>query len=269
MNLRDESVGIAVDQQYLEGTLLVPDARRDAMPGVLFLHGWGGNRDQYLARARTIAALGCVGLTFDLRGHEATQPQHETVTRAENLRDVLAAYDLLARCPAVDAARIAVVGSSYGAYLGALATALRPVRWLVLRAPALYKDEDWNLPKRKLHQDPDFAAYRQRAHRPDENRALGACARFCGDVLVVESEHDHVMPHPVMRNYVAAFGNSHSLTYRVIDGADHGLSHAAWKQTYTELLVTWLKEMTASARRAPSDPSLAVGVAAARQPEES
>ena len=33
------------------------------------MHGWGGSQAQYLARAREIAALGCVCLTFDLRGH--------------------------------------------------------------------------------------------------------------------------------------------------------------------------------------------------------
>ena len=64
---------------------------------MLFVHGWGGSQEQYLARAREIAALGCICLTFDLRGHARTEPQHETVTREDNLRDVLAAYDVLAR----------------------------------------------------------------------------------------------------------------------------------------------------------------------------
>src|SRR3712207_7596311 len=46
------------------------------------------------------------------------------------------AYDALAGRPGVDADAIAVVGSSYGAYLAAVLTSLRPVRWLGLRAPA-------------------------------------------------------------------------------------------------------------------------------------
>ena len=56
---------------------------------------------------------------------------------------------------------IAVVGTSYGAYLATILTSLRPVRWLALRAPAIYKDEGWKLPKRQLHQDPDLPAYRR------------------------------------------------------------------------------------------------------------
>src|SRR5919107_5342643 len=178
----DEEIDIAVDGQHIAGTLVSP---APLVPGVLFVHGWGGSQEKYLARARQIAALGCVCLTFNLRGHGETEPQHETVTREDNLRDLLAAYDVLVRQPTVDRASIAVVGSSYGAYLAAILTELRPVRWLALRVPALYKDEDWALPKQQLKKY-ELAAYRRRSVSPDENRALQACAAFEGDVLIVE-----------------------------------------------------------------------------------
>jgi len=263
MKLREESVDIALDGEPIEGTVVRPDRTGVRLPGVLFVHGWGGNREQYLSRARIVAGLGCVCLTFDLRGHERTQSQHETVTRADSLRDVLAAYQVLAGCPGVDGEKIALVGSSYGAYIGAIASAQRAVRWLALRAPALYKDAHWEWPKRRLHQDPDFADYRRRAHRTEENRALDACGRFRGDVLVVESERDSIVPHPAVANYIAAFANARSLTYRVIEGADHGLSTEPWKQAYTDLLVTWLKEMTALDRGAVPEQPQAVAAAAA------
>jgi alpha-beta hydrolase superfamily lysophospholipase len=76
-----------------------------------------------------------------------------------------------------------------------------------------------------------------------ENRALRACAAFEGDVLIVESEHDNVVPHQAIANYIAAFERAHSLTYRIIAGADHGLSEELWQQAYTSLLVNWAKEM--------------------------
>ena len=66
--------------------------------------------------------------------------------------------------------------------------------------------------------------------------------------MVVESEHDDVVPHPVIANYMAAFERAHSLTYRVITGADHGLSEVPWQQAYTSLLVTWATEMVLGAR---------------------
>jgi pimeloyl-ACP methyl ester carboxylesterase len=243
MNVRIEKLDIPVDAQRIEGTLAAPEEGNGPVPGVLFVHGWGGNQEHYLAEARAVAALGCVGLTFNLRGHAETEAQHETVTREDNLRDVVAAYDVLANRAGVEKSFIALVGSSYGAYLGALLTYRRPVRLLALQAPALYKDDDWEAPKRKLHVDPNFAAYRRQSLRAEDNRALGACAQFLGGALVVESEHDEVIPHPAVANYIAALANAHSLTYRVIEGADHALSEERWERAYTELLVDWLSEM--------------------------
>jgi len=250
MATHDDVIDIPVDNQHLAGTLVAPAT---VVPGVLFVHGWGGSQEQYLVRAREIAALGCVCLTFDLRGHAQTEPQHETVTREDNLRDVMAAYDVLARQRTVDRSAIAVVGSSYGGYLAAILSSLRPVRWLALRAPALYKDEDWAVPKVRLKKE-DLAAYRRGPVSAVENRALKACAAFEGDVLIVESEHDDVVPHPAIANYRAAFEKAHSLTYRVIEGADHGLSKRSWQQAYTSLLVNWATEMVLGAREGGAAP---------------
>ena len=64
MPTRDRRVDIVVDQQHIAGTLISPGK---LLPGVLFVHGWGGSQEQYVARARQVAALGAVCFTFDLR----------------------------------------------------------------------------------------------------------------------------------------------------------------------------------------------------------
>src|SRR5918995_721914 len=218
MTTRDEVIDVAVDNQHITGTLVSPGT---LVPGVLFVHGWGVDRDTYLTRARELAALGCICLTFDMRGHAATEDRRETVTREDNLRDVVAAYDVLAQHPIVDQSAIAVVGSSYGGYLAAVLSSLRPVRWLALRVAALYKDDDWALPKQELRKY-GLDTFRRGPVNPEENRALGACAAFEGDVLIIKSECDKIIPHPVIANYIASFQKMQSLTYRVIAGADHG-----------------------------------------------
>src|SRR5439155_15607278 len=194
MPTRDDIIDIAVDDHHIAGTLVTPAT---AVPGVLFVHGWGGSQEQYLARARAVAALGFVCLTFDLRGHGGTIAQYETVSREHSLCDVLAAYDVLVEQRAVDPSSIAVVGSSYGGYLAAIVTSLRSVKWLALRVPALYKDADWALPKGQLHKQHNLEVYRQQPVRPEESRALRACAAFEGDVLIVESEYEHIVPQQV------------------------------------------------------------------------
>lgn len=241
-----DDIRLAVDGERLAGTVLTP-ARR--LPGVLFVHGWGGSRLHDLVRAREVAGLGCVCLTFDLRGHEHTVAQRETVTREQNLRDLLAAYDWLAARPDVDPEAIAVVGLSYGGYLAALMTAMRPVRWLALRSPAIYPDEGWSLPKRALHSEFDIMAYRARVLRPQDNRALAACERYRGEALVVAAENDVIVPRAVTDSYVAAFRHVRSLTVRTLMGADHALSEKPAQKAYTRLLVRWLTEMVMGARQ--------------------
>lgn len=245
MSTRDEVLQIAVGDHRIAGTLIVPDTR---MPGVLFLHGWGGSQGQYASRAREIAALGCGCLTVDLRGHAGTVRQQATVTREDNLRDAVAAYDRLAGEAAIDDHRIAVLGSSYGGYLATLLTTMRPVKWLTLRAPALYKDSEWGVPKLALRQVQGLESWRRMAIEAGDNRALSAAAAYKGDVLIVESGNDFVIPHEVIRNYRNAFTHARSLTYRVIDGADHGLTDPACRQAYTTLLVNWITEMIAGGR---------------------
>src|SRR5687768_5008043 len=116
MSTRANTVDIAVAGKHIAGTLVGPDTM---VPGVLLVHGWDGSQEEYTARAHEISSLGCICLTFDLRGHVRHQADRDTVTREDNLQDLLAAYDLLVGHPAVDPRAIAIVGSSYGGYLGA------------------------------------------------------------------------------------------------------------------------------------------------------
>jgi uncharacterized protein len=250
MATRSRTVDIPVAGKHIDGTLVASDTM---VPGVLLVHGWDGSQAQYIARAHEIAALGCVCMTFDLRGHERHLAQRETVSREDNLQDVLAAYDVLVAHPSVDPGAIVLVGSSYGGYLAAVATMLRPVRWLALRVPALYRDHDWHVPKRQLPRD-DLMALRHSVVEPQDNRALKACATFKGDALVVESENDPVVPHPTIQNYITALEHARSLTYRMIPEADHGLTDKKWQQGYTALLVNWINEMLLSARTGQVEP---------------
>lgn len=244
MSTVTQPIEISVQDEEIDGTFLAPSER---LPGVLFIHGWGSEQKGDIARAKGVASLGCVSLTFDLRGHARNRSKHEVVSREDNYRDVVAAYDRLARHPHVDPDAIAVVGSSYGGYLATILTSHRAVKWLALQVPALYRDEHWTQPKEQLNRE-DLTAYRQSFVSPDDNRALRACRDFTGDVLIVESEFDSFVPHPAIMSYRAAFQNTHSLTHRIIDGADHALSLDVYQEAYSRILLNWATEMVLGAR---------------------
>ncbi|MET0613756.1 alpha/beta hydrolase family protein [Pseudomonas caspiana] len=244
MSVSSESIEIAVDGQSISGTILTPGAK---IPGILFVHGWGGSQQRDLARAKNITGLGCVCLTFDLRGHERTHEMRSKVSREQSLADLLAAYDRLVSHPAVDRDAIAVIGSSYGGYLATILSSMRPVKWLALRVPALYWDADWDMPKQELDRD-KLAHYRRSAVTAADNRALAACKEFHGDVLLIESEQDDYVPHATLMSYRGAFELAHSLTYRLVDGADHALSSDLSQSIYSSMLSNWISEMVIGAR---------------------
>ena len=238
-------VVIPVDgAETVQGALV---AAPNALPGVLIVHGWDSDQLHYQVRAEELAALGCVCLTFDLRGHGRREDVKASVSREDNLRDVLAAFDLLAHQPGVDANAMALIGTSYGGYLAAIASGMRNVRWMALRVPALYPDARWNVPKEQLDRA-EIRAYRSQVRAPDLDRALSACRVFRGDAFVAGSECDEVVPAPAIASYVRAFQDARSITHRMIEGADHGLSDERSQRSYDGLLSAWLTEMILAAR---------------------
>jgi hypothetical protein len=244
----DGRLSLRIADQTTEGTLLAPEK---LIPGILFIHGWGGSQEQDLKKAEEIAQLGCLCFTFDLRGHAATERHRNEVTREDGIADVVAAYDFLASQEIVDRSAIAVVGTSYGGYLATLLTELRPVNWLALRVPALYPDSNWSTPKALLNRQ-KILGYRRTFRGSGRNRSLRACSKFTGDVLIVESERDELVPHQAVASFMAAFRHTHSLSYRVIKGADHALRDETCRKAYHDLLIAWIGEMVRGARRSGS-----------------
>jgi hypothetical protein len=238
------SIRVPIEGTFISGTLIPSHRPEERSPGLLFVHGWGSSEHSYLQVARHLARLGFVCLTLNLRGHHETRHQQDEVSRADSLKDVLAAYDLLAAEPGVDPGRLGVAGSSYGGYLAAILPTRRPVRWLALRAPALYKDEGFEQPKRVAHRDPEeLAAFRRRVVAPHESIALRSASHFHGDVLLVQSENDTTIPAPVLESYRQAFQAARSLTHITIPGVDHGLSRPSWRRQYNAVLVQWFKAL--------------------------
>lgn len=223
------------------------DSTRPTSPAVLIVPGWDDDRRHYRHLANRLGALGCICRLVDLPDGSWSPAERAAVTPQDNLQGVLSAYDALAAEAMVDADRIVLVGVSYGGYLAAFACAVRPVRFLALRAPALYRDEDWATPKAQLDKQ-DLSIYRLMRLRPPDNRVLQACAAFRGNVLLVESGHDEIIPHPVIANYLSAFEQASTVCSEVLAGADHALSHPDWRGDFHRRLLGWLATRVVTAR---------------------
>ncbi|GAB3505290.1 alpha/beta hydrolase family protein [Pseudoxanthomonas daejeonensis] len=235
---------VAIAGSGLQGTR-VQQAR---VPGALFIHGWTGSRQDMAGPMMAAAAAGFACLDYDLHGHRATADQRAQVTLRGSLADAVDACDSLAAMQNVDGDAIAVVGSSFGGWPAALLTTQRPVRWLALRVPALYPDQWWDRSKESLD-DAGLAAYRHSRRDRDTDQALAACAAFEGEVLLVWSGHDELLPEGVSGSFQVAFPRAQALTVRKIRNADHGLSGGRSRSEYRSLLGAWLGSALAARRR--------------------
>jgi dipeptidyl aminopeptidase/acylaminoacyl peptidase len=107
------------DGLTLSGVLHVPD---DLAPGekraaFVILHGFGGYKDgpEHQAQARIMCEWGYVALRFDMRGCGESEGERGRLIVEEEVRDSIAAFELLEAHEAVDPKKIGLYGDSLGA----------------------------------------------------------------------------------------------------------------------------------------------------------
>lgn len=214
---------LAAGGRTLAGTMFVPEhpGTGGEQPGLLFLHGFRSDRGGYRERAEAVTReFGLVCLTVDLSGHGESAGDLGQLTPRDHIDEVTAAFDLLAAHPAVDATRIGVCGASFGGFLAAILTGRRPVRKLLLRAPALYRDELLDLP----HTTPRHA-------EPVDSLATRSLQAFEGDALLVESGDDDTIPVEVIKAYLTACPTARHV---VLPGAGHALTEPEWRAGFLD-----------------------------------
>lgn len=215
------------------------DMGQQTSPGLLLLPGWDDDsRQQFNALKADLQRDGWICRRAFLPDRSWPPELRRRMGREHALRQTLDDHYEL-RCSA--GGPIAVLCSSFGAYIGAYLAAARPVEWLVLRSPALYPDEDWWASMEELDKC-DVSAWHLADLRPARKGALAACARFRGDVLLVEAERDAVIPPQVISAYEASFLNARSLTRHTLSCADHRLTDPAWQIEYHAVAAAWLRE---------------------------
>lgn len=226
--------------QNLEATLIKPPKQfKGSLPALIFIPGWKSNQEGNVKRASEITKLGFICLTLDLRGHGQSDGNIDQFSRQDHLEDIKTAYNYLSSLKEVEK-KIGIIGSSYGAYLAAVATNSLVFNWLVLRVPALYFDKNFDVPTDKLIKE-DKKAFKTSGLTPKNSLALKGVLDFEGKLLIVESEKDEVIPHQVIENYLEIC-DKRKLTYKVMKNTRHSLESENQEKNYVNILKTWLQE---------------------------
>ena len=174
----------------VSGIVLVPPGDA-AAPGVIFMHGAGGSRVDFLGDASELAKAGAIAMTIDSPFSRSPSEQiragaappatiHELMV--QNVKDLVRGLDVLVRHYGADPDRLAVVGYSMGVQQAAIAAALdgRP-RAVVLMAGRAHPS-----------QTPGDPAWERRFESIDTVHFVPDLAP--ARVLVQGGERDVVMP---------------------------------------------------------------------------
>ncbi len=231
-----KKISFPSNNQTVTGTLHFPKKLKENSPAVIFVHGWTSDESGYYPRAQALTSLGFICLTINLRGHGTSSGKLEDYSRKDPLDDVLAACDFLGEQKFIDKKNINIVAASYGAYLAAILASKRKVEALALRAPALYLNTEFDIPTVKLIADREDEFFKDLEPEKD-NLALEGIKQV-NKVLIIESGHDQIIPHRIIKLYKKAARNK-NVAYEVIEDADHQLSEEKWKQEFIEILRTW------------------------------
>ncbi|NQV57412.1 MAG: alpha/beta hydrolase [Rhodospirillales bacterium] len=134
----------------LSGLFHKPDGLKDGekRPAVIIMHGFGGHKDgpaQQWSSAQ-LPEWGYVCMRFDFRGCGTSAGPRGVVIPAEEIADCRAAIDYMVERPEVDADRILLLGTSYGAVISICTAAVDA------RATAVIAQGGWGDSDRFFHE---------------------------------------------------------------------------------------------------------------------
>lgn len=211
---------------------------------ILVLPGYTSRRARQAEFTHAVVEqTGFSALCIDYSGHGDSPFELKETRPAQHLLEVVITYDWLRK--AYPAAKISVVGSSYGGCLGAMLTKYRNVNKLVLRAPAILLPElfytTWA--ERLLDEENyliKLLAYRKDSVKLRQHPLLIRNPDNKINTLVVVHENDERIPKETTDAYIDAFGAESFIA----KGFTHAVSQSPITQeqleSYQNRIADWL-----------------------------
>ena len=237
MKFTTKKVFIPVKGQAMLGTLYYPSTNKDKLPGVIIFHGRGSSQARYTDRAEELAKAGFITLIFSFRGCGNSDGKFSEQTIEMGHEDAVAGYNFLLQQDKVNKNRIGVYGGSYGGYQASLLVKDKNINSLILAAPALYKNEWWNVVLESLGEE-IRQKYRDENNFSD-NKALKAISRYRGPLLVIEHELDSTCPK---KQTDTIFNNAKLASPKkiiVLKGSKHTLVEKKHRNISNKITVEW------------------------------
>ncbi|MHB8654784.1 MAG: alpha/beta hydrolase [Terriglobia bacterium] len=231
-----------------------PAAGRRGAPGVIFFHGFTGDRMEshwlFVKCSRALAQTGIASLRFDFYGSGESEGEFREVTLQGEISDAKAAIEYFRRQKGIDATRLGLVGLSLGGAIAAMvapqARARAVVLWAALAHPGYLRalathsttaiaGTNGSREFGSQHVSPRFL---DNVHKIDPLKSM---ARFKRPALIIHPEKDGYLPLSHPEDFFQAAG-SPTKEKVIIPGADHTFTSLAWEREVIERTVEWFRK---------------------------
>lgn len=257
MAISEKFVEFKSGNLLLRGMLHLPGGRR-ASPGVVFLHGFTGNRIEahflFVKTSRALARAGIASLRFDFAGSGESEGRFEDMSVLTELEDARAALGFLAAQDGVDSSRLGVVGLSMGGCVAAMLLADERLRAGVLWAAVadiascgeriVGNDREAELRRRGFIVHGAHKLGRRFVEDAFRADPLSSIALSKADILIVHGTADPVVPleHARMYERAARSRKTGRTELVLLRGAGHTFEALPHEEEAIRLTVAFLKK---------------------------
>lgn len=251
---------------WLRGMIHWParGARKRRVPGVVFFHGFTGDRMEshwiFIKCARALAKVGIASLRFDFFGSGESDGKFRDVTLTSEINDALDAVKFFRTQKGIDAQRVGLAGLSLGGCIAACVAvrvkAKAAVLWSAVAHPAVLRTIAATL-VRPIPGRLDFWEYDARevsrrflddAVKFDAAKLLH---RFGGPTLIIHPEKDVHVPIAHAEDLFQA-SNAKTKQKVIVGGADHTFTSLAWEREVIDRTVSWFRRHLLDDPREPA-----------------
>lgn len=242
-------------RKILRGMIHRPPERagRRGVPGVVFLHGFTGDRMEshwiFVKCSRALARAGMASLRFDFFGSGESEGSFSEVTLQSEIADAIAAVDFFRRQRGVSPRQLGLVGLSLGGTVAAIIAYRARVQALVMWSAPAHLAELATMATQAAKLIPgrngvfDYNAHEVSADvlkGIEKVDPLKQIASFRQPTLLIHPEKDEYVPLVHADHYLQAAGAA-TKQELVIPGADHTFSSVAWERETIDRTVDWLR----------------------------
>jgi len=238
--------------RLLRGMLHRPAGTPGGAPGVIFFHGFTGDRMEshwiFIKCARVLAREGIASLRFDFFGSGESEGSFHEATLQSEIADARAAIRFMQRQKGIDPARLGLCGLSLGGCVAACVASAKVqalVLWSAVAHPAILHQLSEKLGKPSPNHTNDFEydareiSARFLKDAPKVN-PLSAIRRFTRPTRIIHPSRDKTVPRSHAADFLQASG-ARIKQKVIIPGADHTYTSIAWESRVIGLTVEWFR----------------------------